>query len=34
LLDSDSYAVLIDVEEQQLFQRGALVYWQFRRYLD
>jgi len=26
LLDPDSDTVLIDVEEQQLFQRGALVY--------
>ena len=27
LLDAEAHAVLVDVEEQQLFQRGALVHW-------
>ena len=29
LLDPDPHAMLVDVEEQQLFQRGTLVHRQF-----
>jgi hypothetical protein len=29
-LDPDSHAMLVDVEEQQLFQRGTLVHRQLR----
>jgi hypothetical protein len=30
LLDPDAHTMLVDIEEQQLFQRGALVRWQSR----
>jgi hypothetical protein len=30
LLDSDAHAMLVDVEEQKLLQRGALSHRQFR----
>ena len=34
LLDADAHPMLVDVEEQQLLQRGALVDRQFRRNPD
>jgi hypothetical protein len=30
LLDPEAHTMLVDIEEQQLFQRGALVRWQCR----